>query len=269
MTKPNQSKSSKKASRKQQQQKEQPTKSSSNLKDSLAKMKNKRQAETATTKKSNQQKKQSTKTSAPPQADAPSRPESKILTPDFHYKIKLFIGNKRDLKQVSKPVLKMILTMSKIPAQYIKVKVEDDRFSVDTREFTRKFLLEQEYPEGVKVQSEENPIVKYDGHELTVILLLQTPVPKEVEEKHFAIAKSKHESYNIKLGDAVQPKKKLMQNMDEEHKKATKKRKRKQMEKDFEQQQEEKQNRKRQKRQEKRIKKKAVGDALQPRTQDQ
>lgn len=176
----------------------------------------------------------------------------KLIEPDFHYKLKLYIANKKGLRKLNKPYIKILLTMSRIPIKYIKVQVEDDSFFVDTSEYTKKYHIERKFPEGVKVQSEADPVVKYDGNTLAIICLLQTPVAKEVDNKFFEIAKSVHESYKIKLGPSVQPKKKLVQNIETQIKKEDKKRKRKEAEQEFQEKQKEKGEREKLKREKKR-----------------
>eukprot|EP01012_Entosiphon_sulcatum_P025871 TRINITY_DN31235_c0_g1_i1.p1 TRINITY_DN31235_c0_g1~~TRINITY_DN31235_c0_g1_i1.p1 ORF type:complete len:391 (+),score=131.40 TRINITY_DN31235_c0_g1_i1:45-1175(+) len=88
--------------------------------------------------------------------------------------------------------LELRVTLHKIPADYITIDAQDDRFHLDTLKWTKKYKMDVEYPSGIKVQSTAcQAEMQKNGLLVCTMPITEFPEPAKEKQQNLTAARRK------------------------------------------------------------------------------
>eukprot|EP01027_Heterolobosea_sp_BB2_P008964 GEZU01013277.1.p2 GENE.GEZU01013277.1~~GEZU01013277.1.p2 ORF type:complete len:313 (+),score=159.29 GEZU01013277.1:1778-2716(+) len=125
--------------------------------------------------------------------------------------------------EFKRKILRFKCTLHKIPEQFINLDVQEDGLHLDTLKFTKKFVLDVKYPDGIKVDVSPEQLKKLEAKCDYGILDVPLPVsyiPEARQLRELEIIKQKKKAKLIKFEAPV--KKTIQERLEKEAKKAEK-----------------------------------------------
>lgn len=103
---------------------------------------------------------------------------------------------------VIRKVLKIIITLHKIPEKFVQLDVEDDHFTVDTLGYSKKMWIQRKYPGLIQVQKEKVKAT-FMKNGLVLVTIPLKSIPKETLEYHVNMIKEKQQARKIKFPQPI------------------------------------------------------------------